>query len=183
VAFDGTNYLVAAYDGQDLAWTRVSPSGEVIDRHSLPVGISSDRVSVAFNGTDHLVTWTDWSSGEADIYGARVDTAGVALDPEGFPISTAPGNQTKPDVAANGPFLVVWTDTRSGRPDIYGGRISATGQRLDGDGFAIATGPEPKGTPAVTAGPGDEFGVVTQEFVPTAPYGSHRAFLRTVAPK
>jgi hypothetical protein len=182
VAFDGTNFLVTAHDGPDTTWTRVAPSGGIIDQHGLAVGLC-DRAAVAFNGTNYFVTWSQGPFDNTDIYGTRVDTAGVALDPSGIPVTTAPGRQEDPQAAANGPFLIVWTDNRSGQQDVYGARISAAGQRRDGDGFAIATGPERQQRTEVTAGPADDFGVVSDELVPEAPYGSQQVFLRTIAPK
>jgi hypothetical protein len=182
VAYDGTNFLVAASVGDELTWTRVSPTGQIIDRNGLTVGNCS-RPAVAFNGTDYLVTWTAGDYDNNDIYATRVTPAGAALDPQGIPITTAPGDQDDPKVAVNGSFLVVWTENRFGDTDVYGARIDGTGRRLDGDGFAIAAGPEYEGRHEVTAGPGETFGVVSQAFAPEAPYGSTRTFLRTVAPK
>jgi hypothetical protein len=79
-----------------------------------------------------------------------VTPAGVVLDPDGIPISTAPGVQGSPDVTFfAGNYLVVWTDARLDLPggfpefSIFGARISPTGTLLDGPpdtgGIAINT--------------------------------------------
>ena len=61
--------------------------------------------------------------------------------------------------------------------------MNRSGSVLDGAGIAIAMGATRESAPAVAAGPFGVFGVVYQRFAPEAPYGSQRAFLRTVAPK
>jgi hypothetical protein len=49
-------------------------------------------------------------------------------------------------------FLVVWTDTRNGQPDVYGARVDKSGKLLDGpDGFPIAATAAAEGQPEVAA--------------------------------
>ncbi len=89
--------------------------------------------SVAWNGREFLVVWTDSRGGEAtpDIYGGRVRLDGTRPEPTGFPISTAPGAQRNPDVAWTGRrFLTVWEDNRAGEFRIFGARVR-TDTRVD----------------------------------------------------
>jgi hypothetical protein len=102
-----------------------------------------------------LVTWTAWSpDGTTDVYGARVDTSGVVLDPGGFPIAAAAGSQREASVGfGGGIFLVAWTDFQ----DV--GTWSVHGVRVDpvagvGGRIAIATGPGGHEEPAVSYGAG-----------------------------
>jgi hypothetical protein len=155
VAFDGVNFLVVwtAGDatGGDIYGNRVTPAGMPLDGdRGRPIatgpGAQHDP-AIAFDGTNHLVAWSDTRSGSEDIYAARVDRAGAVLDGTGIPVSTAAGDQLGPAVAFDGTnSLIAWSDNRSGTSfDVYGARVSPTGAVLDGGGLAISTAPADQG--------------------------------------
>ena len=122
-AFNGTEFLVVWGQGlerdSDIGGARVGPDGGVLD----PTGISISRApyaqttpAVASAGSDFLVIWADTRNTVASggntygghIYGARVNSDGRVLDPDGFLISTA-AFAAFPAVAFNGTnFLAVW---------------------------------------------------------------------------
>ncbi len=108
------------------------------------------NVDVVTYGSNYLFVWEDNRSGENDIWGAIINRAsGALLDPAGFRICTAPGDQTAPKViTAGSSFLVVWEDRRNGNADIYAARLSSTGTLLDGP-------PESGGIP-ISTGTGDQ---------------------------
>jgi hypothetical protein len=169
VAFDGTNYLVVTvkYNNatlHDIYGARVSPAGQVLNEFPIFIAPGGQVFpSVAFDGANYLVIWSDTRSGspvgpDADIFGARVTPAGIVLDPGGIPISTARGIQEWPHVIFDGTnFFAVWEDTRNDpgvfppRLDIYGTRIRPDGVLLDGPsdtgGIAINTASVPKQHP------------------------------------
>ncbi|MEO0009741.1 MAG: T9SS type A sorting domain-containing protein [candidate division WOR-3 bacterium] len=163
VAFDGTNYLVTWLDYRsgwqaDIYGTRVSTGGVVLDSAGIPVSAEPeyDQVlpAVVFGGGRYLVVWSDYRNYEGpDIYGARVDTSGQVLDPDGVLISWGIISPTQyaPVAAFDGTnYLVVWQDYRNGYDgDIYGTRVTPQGQVLDPDGIPIATGWSDQYTPAV----------------------------------
>jgi hypothetical protein len=71
---------------------------------------SGECPSVAWDGSHFLVVWEDYRTDfEWDIYGARVNSDGAVLDPDGIPVDSNPGNQQYPEVAAesNSQALVV----------------------------------------------------------------------------
>jgi hypothetical protein len=150
VAFDGTNYLVVWVDTRsgsgfrDIYGARVTPGGVVVDPGGIAISEAPDRQyspSIAFDGTNYLVAWTDERSGIPDIYGARVTQSGTVLDSGGVAISTAANGQYIPSVAFGGTnYLVAWEDERSGSWDVYGGRVTPGGTLLDPTGFLISTG-------------------------------------------
>ncbi|MDY7226215.1 putative Ig domain-containing protein [Hyalangium rubrum] len=107
----------------------------------LPVELN--RLSAAFDGTNFLLVWSDVRGSDPDIYGARISVAGELLAPGAFPISTAPGEQSFPDVAFNGTnFLVTWNDSRTGdASNIYGVLVSTAGAIRDPGQFKLSTGP------------------------------------------
>ncbi len=157
VSFDGTNYFVVWMDNRnnsyDIYGARVSPGGFVFD----PTGVAVSTLpgdeyypSVSFDGTNYFVVWVDTRNGSYDIYGARVNTGGTVLDPNGIAISTATGAKLYPSVTFDGTnYLIVWEDYRSGSSDIYGARVSQGGTVLDPNGIAISTATGYQGCPSV----------------------------------
>lgn len=113
--------------------------------------------AVAWSGREFLVVWEDLRSGEGDIFGARVRRDGTVLDPDGFPITTAPGDQGNPDVAWTGSrFLVVWEDRSGGEgaTDVRAARVTSSATVLDGGGFPISTAAGDQTQPHVDDGDG-----------------------------
>lgn len=146
VAFDGTNFLVVWADyrsrtSYDVLGTRVSEDGTVLDVGGIVISAATDyqdRPSVAFDGNNFFVVWTDRRSGSIDIYGSRVRPDGTVLDPDGLPICTQTGSQDEASIAfCDSNYLVVWTDTRNANEDVYGSRIAPDGTVLDGGGTPI----------------------------------------------
>ncbi|WP_257449381.1 choice-of-anchor C family protein [Archangium lipolyticum] len=147
-------------DDQSLIYLRgVLPDGTVIEEdgeerfHFLgdPRGYAFDS-SVAWNGREFLVVWSDSRGGleTPDIYGARVAADGSVTAPLGFPISTAPGAQIDPDVTWTGRrFLTVWEDRRGGGSDIFGARVRRDTRVDDPEGLPIATSSAAESAPAV----------------------------------
>jgi hypothetical protein len=138
--------------------TRVDLQGSVLD----PLGLVLSTVpgnrfepAVAYGAGSFLVVWRDarFSPVDTDIFGTRVDPAGSVLDPRGIPVSMSPRAQRAPAVSFNGTnHLVVWADTRSTIPRVFGARVSPAAEVLDLDGIEIApSGGGQRGNPAVVA--------------------------------
>jgi hypothetical protein len=136
VAFDGTNYLVVwvAHRPPDSDFevyaARVTPGGTVLDPGGIPItsGASPLRMpSIAFDGTNYLVTWRTASS---EIRAARVTPAGVNLDgATGFFV----GNGFYPYVAFDGTnYMIIWHGHGASDLDIFGARVSTAGSVLGG---------------------------------------------------
>ncbi len=148
-------FSVESDEGSVINARRVTTGGVVLPE--LVRGITTGarlvgESTVAWNGKNFLIAWTDSRGGEAtpDIYGARVKTDGTVLDPGGFPISEAAGEQRTPDVVWTGRrFLVVWSDGRGGDRDIFGARVHSSGRVDDPEGVPIATGTGDQLFPAV----------------------------------
>ncbi|MEW6382130.1 MAG: hypothetical protein AB1611_21350 [bacterium] len=108
--------------------------------------------AVAWNGNSYLVIWEDTRNGNADIYGTRINSTGSVLDSPasqggGVPICTVGNDQILPALAWNGQdqnYLVIWQDYRTTPAKIYGMRLTANMQLLDGTaangGLLIAAG-------------------------------------------
>jgi len=195
VASDGSGYLVAWSDqrnmkdtGVDIYAARLSGGGKVLDTNGISIcaAINDQTVpAIASNGSDYLVVWQDNRDAvglppSSDIYGTRVTGAGLVLETNGFPISTARSTQLLPAVAANGTdYLVVWQDYRDGNAynevnaDIYGARVKSDGSVLDSGGLTIDTNFFNQAAPAISPAGFRQFLVVNR--------GTRDGQLRTVA--
>jgi hypothetical protein len=105
----------------------------------IPTAGLQTEPAVAFDGTNWFVVWEDHRD-DADIYAARVTSAGIVLDRTGIAISRATAGQYSPAIAFDGTnYLVVWHDTRNGSADdIYGARVTPAGVVLDAAGIPIS---------------------------------------------
>ncbi len=119
VAFDGSNYFIVWADARngesDIYGAWVDRSGNVLNPEGLRItrtgGQNAPRV--AASGTDLLVVWIDYrtSSGNGDVYAARVLRNGTVLEPDGIPVATGTSTQLNARVASDGTdYLIVWTD-------------------------------------------------------------------------
>jgi hypothetical protein len=173
LGFDGTNLFfgLTPINGKPSGMyggrldTKLTP----IDAAPFPITHTSNNQitpTVAWNGNSTLVVWEDNRTGMgSDLYASRLDEAGQVLDPKGIVISEAAGTQTHPRVAAAGSdFLVVWEDTRNGKPAIYGTRVSDDGQVKDPAGAKISQDPSTAATRPELSSDGDSYLVSWNRF-------------------
>ncbi len=115
---------------------------------------TQDEPKVAFDGVNSLVVWSDYRSGQADIYAARVSATGVVLDPQGIPLATQNRFETSPAVAFDGTnYVVVWADNVNNW-DIVAARVTPGGVVLDPGGVVLVTGARVQQHPAIAFGGG-----------------------------
>jgi Protein of unknown function (DUF3152) len=91
--------------------------------------------------------WEDRrSSSGADLYAARVSSAGVVLDPAGIAVAAGAGDERNAAVAVDGEaFLAAWDVTS----DVQARRVSAAGALLGAGPFAVAAAPGSQTHPAL----------------------------------
>ena len=161
VDFDGTNYLVAWNDGRDpdslgqgdLRVGRLTPSLTVLDTNGIVVDSACQfqvELPVAFNGANHCAIWLATSG----VRAARISPAGAVLDPGGIRVSFGYNRHYRPTVASDGSsYFAVWLDGRRDEYyDVYGTRVSASGQVLDEPARLIARVSEPNWVPPPALG-------------------------------
>jgi len=156
----GTTYLVVWADDRDGDWNiygaRVTPNGEVLDPNGIPISTAEfdqNNPAVGYCPTGYLVVWADDRDGDwyYDIYGARVNNNGVVVDTQGISVSIADGDQFGPALTFDGSkYLVVWTDSRNGDYDIYGARVTPTGDVLDREGMELINQSTDRYVPSIT---------------------------------
>jgi hypothetical protein len=136
VGSDGSDYIVLwtgetpGARGADLCFRRISADGTVLD--SVPVLVARSsyglvNVRVSFLGDRYCAVWEGMAA-QADIYAALILADGTVLDPNGFPVSAAPGIQGRADVATDGErFFVVWSELAEDGFDILGAFVDTSG--------------------------------------------------------
>jgi len=136
--------------------------GEVLDPSGVPVGTGEDteRFSAcAFGDGKFLVVWQE---GLDRIVGRRVSTAGELIDEEPFAICTNTDARSPAVASSDSLFFVVWHDTRDTETDVYGARVTFSGDVLDPDGFLISDARYEQ-TEVAVASDGTQFFVVWQD--------------------
>lgn len=155
IAFNGTNYLVAweyyaatlDYIAQTRA-ARVDQNGNVLDPNGFMLDITGNLndnpprtyPSIAFDGSNFLVTWTQQTYTQSDpLCGQRVTQMGTLLDSL-IIISEAPNRAYSSNVVfGDSSYFVAWADQRSGiSTEIYGARVDTCGSVLDSSGIPIS---------------------------------------------
>jgi hypothetical protein len=142
-ASDGTNY-VAVWQHLDLRDFDVQ--ARVIRSVGDPLAFPAVQIkgpgpaqlypSVASNGREYVIAWTDGDENYADAYGQRLDQTGVLVG-VAYPISALPRRQVAPLIASNGVgYFVTWLDGNYDASNfdpqtMLGARLNAAGEVLD----------------------------------------------------
>lgn len=141
-----SGFLVVWEDPRNGNWdvygSRVTRLGQVLDSAGISVSRATygqNTPAAAFDGTNVLVTWEDYRSGDVEVYGARVTPQGQVLDSLGIYISQT-GSGARPAVAySDTVFMVAW-ERDLGYPwmlDVDGTRVSRAGEVLDQSGIPV----------------------------------------------
>jgi probable HAF family extracellular repeat protein len=152
ISSDGTNWAVAwrGIDNSGLIWTidgsRISPEGIVLDPGGKRLrqdfwNSGSTNADLAFAGDEYMLTWIELDNVSVD-WVIKAERLTPSLDVIGAPFQVnlyTPSSAGAPRIASNGDgFLIVWFEDRYyGFAQIFGSRVSHTGQVLDPNGIEI----------------------------------------------
>ncbi|RME60991.1 hypothetical protein D6779_00990, partial [Candidatus Parcubacteria bacterium] len=112
------------YSDLDIYGARMRPNGEILDPEGILISNAPDTQElpgVAWDGSNFLVVWNDYRSGELcdipafdpwrcpDLYAARVSPDGEVYDPEGIPVYL-----NNPEIGITGQYgsFVTWGNSR-----------------------------------------------------------------------
>jgi hypothetical protein len=176
--FDGTDFHIVweelRGDASDILSARLDGNNlNLLD--SVPVVVSAaprnqSNPAIAWQSPRGLCVWDDARNGGSDIYGTRIESTGVVLDPAGIAIRRANGIARLPQVAAGYPdFFVVWEETP---PDsdsyVCGARVASDGSLRDTVPIRISRLTGRQGKPSVTSDQGSNvYAVVWEQHTPT----------------
>ena len=141
VLHGGGSYLIVWSRSLEVVGARVSAAGAVLDALPFPISAANSfkrDPALAFQGAEFFVVW--WSALDSgNIFGARVSTGGVVLNPEDLPITSEYGYAWSPSIAFDGSsYRVLWAQEGSRRPaELFVTRLSTAGAVLDPPGPAI----------------------------------------------
>ena len=107
------------------------------------------------------MAWQDGRNGDFDVFAQHVTASGaIALGwpsdpPDGVPICTALGDQSKPVITPDGAggAIVAWQDARNGNLDIFSQHVTGSGSVAAGwsaDGVAISTATGDQALPTIS---------------------------------
>ncbi|MCX6842017.1 MAG: hypothetical protein NTX53_07050 [candidate division WOR-3 bacterium] len=146
--FDGTNYLVTWLDidydyNQTMRARRVTTAGVLLDPNQIricPTHTAAGAPAACYSGASFVVAWDDgWSSGGADVYCARVSSAGTVIDTNGIVLPLGADAQQLPAVAFDGTnYLAVWQEQGGALFDLYAARVAPDGTVLDPGGVLVS---------------------------------------------
>lgn len=177
IVSDGAHGAIVAWrdhrdDYGDIYAQRVLATGAVdpawpADGRALCTAYEEQRglVMTSDGAGGAIVAWTDLRlgySGFIDAYAQRVLASGdlaAGWPEDGLPIATAPNDQDVTGIAPDGSggAIIIWTDTRDNRFDIYAHHVLASGE-LDPDwpvdGAPVSTAPPGVRYPAQIAADG-----------------------------
>jgi len=157
-AFDGSRYFMVWDDFRSLCTNvygaRLTQQMNMLDTNGIGISRSTNTQygsSVAYDGSNYLVAWTDNRNQAEAIIAARVSPGGANLDPAGIPICTLGFHREYCSVAFDGTnYIVTWADgRRNDSADIYAARVTKGGSVLDPQGFPVAVGGDAHILPAI----------------------------------
>jgi hypothetical protein len=119
-------------------------------------GVQAFPMIASDGGGGAIVIWNDYRGTDPDIYGQRVNAAGVPQwTGNGVALCTAANNQFYPTLVSDGAggAIVTWEDYRtSTNYDIYAQRVSAAGvPQWTANGVALCTAASDQGYPTIAS--------------------------------
>lgn len=152
LSFDGTNFYCAWSRDIGSTWdvygTRINSNGILIDTGGVFIATTTHYwipdISVACCTDNYIVTWDDMINGYLKVRGAMIDTSGNVIDTLGCIIDIQEEDFYRPAAVCGSSAFFLAMDQLRGIEgiDVYGTRISLTGNILDTLGIVLSSGAE-----------------------------------------
>lgn len=144
IAADADGYLLtwAIEGGPDrgIHAVRVHADGTLAGAPVLAAPGPYDGVDVAYGGDHFMAVWYSLARDDLNVLGMRLTPDAAPLDQEPVVLAFGDAVQWNPKVAADGRggYYAVWEDRQRGR-DVYGTRVTYSGQPLRVNGTLVST--------------------------------------------
>lgn len=183
IVFAGSEYGVAWQKQRDGAYrqiyfARISSEGvkQGTDVNIADTDDGAVSPSIAFNGIEYAVVWTDARHGNDEIYFTRISQDGERLDD--VRITSNSGVSRMPCLEFSGSeYAIAWQDDPGGGSEIYFTRISLDGEKVGSD-VTVTEDSEESQSPSLVF-TGSEYGIVWQD----DRYGNEENFFRRLSPE
>jgi hypothetical protein len=177
VASDGRAFMVAwgGFSGQcSIFFRRFAPDGSALDSSEVFLAQTGSlpyyRPQAAFDGIDYVVCWGFYLiRDELGVSAARVDTAGMILDPDGFEVSPVQWSGPLPVVACGGSdFTIAWLaqpnqNLEPEQNNVYAARVTGTGVLRDSTPVLLSWTASLQDNPAI-ASDGHNYLIAWEEY-------------------
>jgi hypothetical protein len=104
----------AGFVQPDIYAARISTDGTVLDNNGVGILTGNDitiHPKLAFDGTNMLLCWQEYSGSDHDVKAIRLDQSLAKLDAQPVDLNISPRDQVYPCVAWNGEhYMVLWMD-------------------------------------------------------------------------
>ncbi len=126
VVWNGSGFAVvwddAKRSNRDIYFQRLDALGGPLGNSVRVTSATSlqEQGSIAWDGTQYAVVWTDERDGNREVYGQRIDGTGSLLG-SAVRLTSAAGTSQRPSVVtvSSGRFGVAWEDARSGQAAVW----------------------------------------------------------------
>jgi hypothetical protein len=141
VTFDGTNQLVTWRSNSAIYGRKYGSDGAPLTpRLTLATAANSSLsyFQTAFDGTRHLLVWSDYGASSYDIFARRISLAGTPIDAGNLSIAIDANSDQRPRAAWDGGnFVITWARSSA----LMAIRLSATGGLLDAAPLPVNSDP------------------------------------------
>lgn len=176
VTWDGRNFFAVWMDGrqdtaQGIYGARIDPGGKLLDPEGIVIAAAPGKQAypaVTWNGSQIVAVWADRRDETHHLlYGARIDSKGTVLDPNGVLLSDAPRLHMFPDISCRkSDCLVVWEEEAESGKTITGIQDiirDVNGLQLKSTEKGLIAGPSANPIPISPRAPGNHFSRVSTD--------------------
>lgn len=141
---DGEGNFEIYFARLDTTGHRIGEQIRITDAPSYSLG-----PSLAWNGSQYGVAWSDYRDGNSEIYFARLDASGTKIGGD-TRVTVAPGESASPSLTWSGTeYGIAWSDNRDENYEVYFARLDAAGTKIGGDA-RVTVAPGESYSPALT---------------------------------
>ncbi len=142
IAWDGTNYMAAWAEHDEIYSIRIGPDGSFVDGQAIVCADTDwealEDPVIAFGESAYLIAFNQTVGDDEGLYAVRVSDSGELLDGDWLTLSTDEYARFPDATYCGGNFIVAWSEYAG--TYIKAARISPDGRVLDPEGVLVRDG-------------------------------------------